>query len=119
MLLEAAGEGILGLDADGRTTFVNPAALAMTGFAAEELLGRPAHALLHHSHEDGRPYHLGQCPSFLALSEGSSRSVSDEVFWRKDGSNFPVEYTAAPSSCVSPRRRPSPPIAPRARSWPI
>jgi diguanylate cyclase (GGDEF)-like protein/PAS domain S-box-containing protein len=96
MVLEAAGEGIFGLDLQGKSTFVNPAAARMTGWAAEELLGRPQHDLLHHSKPDGTPYPSEECPIHAALEDGVTHSRGDEVFWRKDGTSFPVEYTSTP-----------------------
>ncbi|WP_052351790.1 sensor histidine kinase [Deinococcus pimensis] len=95
-ILQSAAEGIFGLDAEGLTTFANPAALAMTGFTAEEMLGRPQHALIHHTRADGTPYPEEVCPVRLAREDGVTRVVDDEVFWRRDGTSFPVEYTATP-----------------------
>ena len=96
MLLAAAGEGIYGLDTDGRTTFVNPAAARMLGWAVNELINQPMHSVLHHSHPDGSPYSREQCPIYAAFKDGQVHRVEDEVFWRRDGSSFPVEYTSTP-----------------------
>jgi PAS domain S-box-containing protein len=96
LILESTGEGIYGIDLRGRVTFVNPAATRMCGYAAEELLGESMHRLIHHSRADGSPYPVEQCPSGDALSRGVTREVYDEVFWKKDGTSFPVEYVAAP-----------------------
>ena len=96
LVLTAAGEGIYGLDTDGRTTFVNPAAARMLGWSVEELIDQPMHAVLHHSHPDGTAYPREQCPIYAAFMDGHVHRVEDEVFWRKDGSSFPVEYTSAP-----------------------
>jgi PAS domain S-box-containing protein len=95
-LLEAAGEGVYGLDCDGLTTFVNPAAVRMLGWPAEELIGRPMHATLHHSHPDGSPFPREECPIYAAFNDGQVHHVENEVFWRKDGTCFPVEYTSTP-----------------------
>jgi len=96
LILEAAGEGIYGVDAKGNTTFLNRAAEKMLGWHSEELIGRNAHAYIHHSHEDGREYANRACPIYAAFRDGAVHRVSDEVFWRKDGASFPVEYTSTP-----------------------
>ncbi len=96
MLLEAAGEGIYGLDLQGRTTFINPAAARMIGWEPEDLIGRPQHDILHHTKPDGSPYPREECPIYAAFKDGQCHHVADEVFWRKDGTSFPVEYTSTP-----------------------
>ena len=96
LILDAAGEGIYGLDTDGLTTFVNPAAARMLGRGADELIGQPMHAVLHHKRPDGSPYPREECPIYAAFKDGQVHFVDDEVFWRKDGSSFPVEYTSTP-----------------------
>jgi PAS domain S-box-containing protein len=96
LILNAAGEGIYGLDVDGRCTFVNPAAARMTGHEVEELLGQSMHDLVHHSHTDGRRYSRETCPIYAAFNDGMVRNVCEEVFWRKDGGSFAVEYTSTP-----------------------
>jgi PAS domain S-box-containing protein len=96
LILNAAGEGIYGLDLQGRAHFVNPAAAAMTGHRVDELIGRSMHELVHHSHCDGGAYPKSECPIYAAFSDGLVRNVADEVFWRKDGTSFPVEYTSTP-----------------------
>lgn len=96
LILHAAGEGIYGLDVEGRTTFVNPAAASMIGWTPEELIGKPQHAILHYSKPDGSPYLREECPIYAAFNDGAVHHVEDEVFWRKDGSSFPVEYTSTP-----------------------
>ncbi len=96
LLLRSAGEGIYGLDIQGRTTFVNPAAAKMIGWKVEELLGKAQHDILHHTKPDGSPYPRDECPIYAAFKDGSVQHVSDEVFWRKDGSSFPVAYVSTP-----------------------
>ena len=93
LLLNAVGEGIYGLDAQGRAIFINPAAEAMTGWTSAELLGKNIHQFHHHSYSNGEPYPACDCKIFNTAVDGISRQVTGEVFWRKDGSNFPVEYT--------------------------
>ncbi|MGB5729717.1 MAG: PAS domain S-box protein [Thiogranum sp.] len=96
LLLEAAGEGIYGINSEGNTTFVNPAAAQMLGYAADELIGQPMHALLHHTRPDGSKFPKEQCPIYAAFKDGAVHHVDDEVFWAKDGSSIPVEYTSTP-----------------------
>lgn len=96
MILKSAGEGIFGLDLEGRATFANPAACAMLQWKEEEVLGQPAHPLHHHTREDGTPYPAEGCPIHAAYRDGEVRRVRDEVFWRMDGTSFPVEYVSTP-----------------------
>ena len=96
LLLESAGEGIYGLDTQGRCMFVNDAAVAMLGYAREELLGRDTHSLIHHSHADGSPYAAADCRIYDAFRVGQACRGRIELLWRKDGSSFPAEYSAQP-----------------------
>lgn len=96
LILTQAGEGIYGLDDEGNTTFVNASAANMLGYPVEELLGRHMHNLLHHSRADGTPYPATECPVYAAIRDGLVHRVVDEVFWRKDGTAFPVEYVSTP-----------------------
>ncbi|MCW9002849.1 MAG: PAS domain S-box protein, partial [Rhodospirillales bacterium] len=96
LILDAAGDGIYGLDMNGICTFINPAAAAMLGYEAEDLKGRELHKIVHHSHADGTPYPAADCPIASAFRDGGERSVADEVFWRKDGTSFSVDYTSTP-----------------------
>jgi PAS domain S-box-containing protein/putative nucleotidyltransferase with HDIG domain len=96
LILKSAGEGIYGLDLNGSATFINPAAARMIGWEAAEVIGRRLHDVLHHSNPDGSPYPAEDCPIYAALKDGAVHHVTNEVFWRKDGTNFPVEYTSTP-----------------------
>lgn len=96
LILEAVGEGIYGVDAEGRTTFMNTAAERMLGAARDELIGRVMHAAIHHSHADGSAHRLEDCPIYRAFRDGAVHRVTDDFFWRPDGSGFPVEYTSTP-----------------------
>ena len=96
MILEAAGEGIYGLDCDGNTTFVNPSAATMLGYSSEELIGQSMHSLLHHTKPDGSHYHKENCPIYAAFKDGAVHHIDDDIFWRKDGSSFPVSFTSTP-----------------------
>ncbi len=96
LILNSAGEGIYGLDRNGLTTFVNPAAARMLGWLPEELHGKPQHAVIHHTRPDGKPYPKEECPIYATFKDGIIHRVDNEVFWRKDGASFPVEYTSTP-----------------------
>jgi PAS domain S-box-containing protein len=95
-ILESVGDGIYGIDLDGNCTVVNPAASQMIGFKPEEILGRNMHSLIHHTRADGTPYPQEECPIQKTLIDLDTVRVSNEVFWRKDGTSFPVEYVARP-----------------------
>ncbi len=96
LLLDAAGEGIYGVDAKGITTFLNPAAEAMLGYRAHELLGKNMHSTIHHSHCDGRHFPANDCMIFQAFRDGVVHEVADDVFWTKNGKPISVEYTSTP-----------------------
>ena len=95
LLLNAVKEGVYGFDIEGRAVFVNPAAERMTGWKARELLGQHIHEYHHHTKADGSHYPASECEIYGTMQDGISREVSGEVFWRKDGTSFPVEYTTA------------------------
>jgi PAS domain S-box-containing protein len=96
LILNSAAEGILGLDSHGNHLFVNPAAARMLGFEAEELLGRHCHGLWHHTRADGSPFIEEECKICATTTAGKVHRESTEVFWRKDGTSFPVEYASTP-----------------------
>jgi PAS domain S-box-containing protein len=96
LILRAAGEGIYGVNAEGKTTFVNPAAERMLGWTAEELVGRDMHSIVHHTRPDGSHYPDHACPIYAAFRDGAVHQIDSEVFWRKDGTSFWVEYTSTP-----------------------
>ncbi len=93
LILSSVGDGICGIDTEGRITFINGAARALFGWADDEGIGLSLHDWAHHRRSDGSEYAPEDCPVHLAMLDGQTRQVSDEVYWRKDGSSFPVEYT--------------------------
>jgi len=95
-LLNSAGEGIYGLDLQGRTTFVNNAAKYILGYAEKELLHQKMHDIIHHSYEDGTPYPVEDCPIYAAFMEGEEQRVDKDVFWKKNGTPVNVEYVSTP-----------------------
>lgn len=96
VILDSAAEGIVGIDIDGNTIFVNDAAAGMLGFQSGELIGKCFHALAHHTTADGRPYPPKDCPIYRTMRYQATHHVTDDLFWRKNGTSFAVEYRAAP-----------------------
>lgn len=96
LILKAAGEGIYGVNVQGNTTFINPLAVEILGWSEKEILGQNIHKLIHHTHADGGYYNETDCPIFSAFRDGKVYHVEDEVFWKKDGTPVPVEYTSTP-----------------------
>lgn len=96
LILNSVAEGIYGVDLAGRTTFVNRSMVNLTGWRADELIGANQHEILHHSRPDGRPHRASECPVYATFRDSQPRFVDDDVFWRKDGSSFPVEYSSTP-----------------------
>jgi PAS domain S-box-containing protein len=95
-ILNSAGEGIFGLDREGKTIFVNPAALQITGYNADELSGKNLHDLIHHTRVDGTACPFEECPTYLALNDGKIHRTAETVFWTKAGKSFPVRYITTP-----------------------
>jgi PAS domain S-box-containing protein len=96
LILQSAGEGIVCLDLEGNVTFANPFAVKTTGYKIDELIGQNLHELLHYKKPDGTLYPYEECPSYETLKTGIFRNIVDEVFFRKDGTSFPVRYTSTP-----------------------
>lgn len=96
LLLGAVGEGIYGVNAEGKTTFVNPAAEQILGWTAEEMIGRDMHAMVHYHHHDGSHYPHEHCPIYAAFRDGAVHHVENEVFWHRSGRPVWVEYTSTP-----------------------
>ena len=95
-LLESTGEGIFGIDMDGCCTFINRAGAEQLGYAPAEVLGKNMHELAHHSHADGAHYPEHLCPIFNAFRKALPCRIDTELFWRKNGSAFAVEYSSYP-----------------------
>jgi PAS domain S-box-containing protein len=97
LLLNSTAEGIYGLDIYGVCTFCNASAARLLGFQSpSELVGEFAHERHHHSRPDGTPYPVLECKIQRVLKSGNGVHADDEVFFRKDGSPFPVEYWSHP-----------------------
>ncbi|MBP7633864.1 PAS domain S-box protein [Candidatus Ozemobacteraceae bacterium] len=97
LLLEHTADGVFVIDAKGDVTFANPAFLRLTGYdRLEEVAGRNAHELLHHSHVDGTAHPKEECIIYKSLYINEASHCDSEVFWRKDGTSFPVDYVSSP-----------------------
>jgi len=96
LILNSASEGIIGLDLQGNHTFVNSAAAQMLGYRVRDLIGKHSHEIWHHSKGDGSPYPEAECPIYSVCKYGIIRRVKNEVFWKKNGTSFPVAYTCTP-----------------------
>jgi two-component system, cell cycle sensor histidine kinase and response regulator CckA len=97
LLLDSSAEAIFGLDLDGACTFCNAAAIRILGYgSAQELLGRDMHAKIHDRRADGSPHPEAECYIYRALRAGMPAHSGDDVFWRTDGTSFPVEYWSHP-----------------------
>ena len=96
LLLTSAHDGIYGIDMQGHAIFVNPAAARMIGSSSEELVGRCMHDIVHHTKQDGGTYSVEECPIHRTIRDGTVQYMADDVFWRKDGTSFPVEYSSTP-----------------------
>ena len=96
LILNSVGEGLCGLDLQGKITFVNPAATKLLGYPVAELIDQSIYFILPHEKSDGTPYSLTESPIYESLRDGAVHQVTNEVFWRKNNSSFPVEYVSTP-----------------------
>ena len=96
LILDSAGEGILGLDNHGRVIFMNIAAEVMLGWSKEELLGNTHHERIHHTNADGSTHPVETCPIYMAYRDGKVHFKTGDVFWNKNNTSFPVEYVSTP-----------------------
>jgi PAS domain S-box-containing protein len=96
LVLNSVGDGIYGVDLDGRTRFVNAAMERITGWPAEELIGREHHQVMHHTKPGGGVHAASECPVYATFRDNQPRFVDDDLFWRKDGTSFAVEYSSNP-----------------------
>jgi len=97
LILNSSAESIYGLDLAYRCTFINRSGLRQLGYQSPDaLIGKDMHAMIHHTHEDGREFPIEMCRIYNALRVGESVHSEDEVFWRADGTCFSAEYWAYP-----------------------
>jgi two-component system sensor histidine kinase TtrS len=96
LILDSVADGIYGVGLDGHTTFANYAMEELTGWSEDELIGNNQHLLLHHTRADGSYFPSSECPVFHTFRDNQARYVDDDIFWCKDGSSIPVEYSSTP-----------------------
>jgi len=96
MILESVGDGIFGIDLDGRLTFINQAGARLLGYTPEQLTGRDLHELIRHCRADGTPYSRSTSPILQALRRAEPIRMRDEIFARRNGAPMQVEYSANP-----------------------
>ncbi len=96
LLLDSAGEGIFGVNTRGHLTFINPQASKMLGWELEVMMGQSMHDLTHHTRADGSVYPKNECMISQTMRKRQAVRITDELFWRKSGEGFPVEYQATP-----------------------
>lgn len=97
LILDSGAEAIFGCDPEGTCLFCNRAAARLLGYDdPAKLLGKNMHALEHHTRADGTPYPIEECPIYIGFQKGQGVHRDDEVYWRKDGTSFPVEFWSHP-----------------------
>ena len=97
LILNSAAEGVFGCDSHGTCLFCNTTAAQLLGYdSPEQLLGQNMHAVEHHTRKDGTPFPIEECPIYIGFLENRGVHLDDDIFWRKDGSSFPVEYWSHP-----------------------
>ena len=97
LILDSAAEGIFGCNPDGTCLFCNQAAVRLLGYDEPvDLLGKNMHALEHHTRQDGTPFSIHECPIYVGFHKNLGVHIDDDIFWRKDGTSFPVEYWSHP-----------------------
>jgi len=92
LVLDSITDGVYGVDLSGRIALINRAAAALLGYESHEAIGRLPHELMHHTRADGTPFPVDECGLASAVGEGKNVSTTQDIFWRRDGSSFPVEY---------------------------
>jgi len=95
-VIDSMNEGLFAEDADGRLLLMNAAASRMLGFSEEELRGKRVHDAIHFQRGDGSPHPVEECELNIVRSEGRPFAQSEDAYTRKDGTIFPVAYTATP-----------------------
>ncbi len=86
--------GLLALDPGGRVSFMNPATERMLGSTETESLGKDICEVA--SPASARDTPPEDYPLLKSMRAGRTVRVDDDSFERKDGTVFPVAYTASP-----------------------
>jgi|GEM_PF-2970163 len=98
LLLESVGEGIIGVDTQGKVNFINSKALELLKYKDSEILGKSIHQKIHYQNQAAQAYDAATCPICRTYTFGETHKGIDETFWRSDGSGFVVEYVSVPMS---------------------
>ena len=98
LILNAAAEGVVGIDLQGVATFANPAATVMFGRFIDEVVGQDVHAFVHPSFPGVSTCDPQTCSLYSVMHGDFNATNVEATFFRKDGTSFPVEY------CLSPIR---------------
>ncbi|MBF0138752.1 MAG: PAS domain S-box protein [Magnetococcales bacterium] len=93
-ILQAAGDGIFGVNGSGQITFINHSAARMLGTAPDNLWGKPVSTIL--QAPPGETLHTATSALEKTLADGQIHLFAQEFFYRRDGSPFPVEYSSTP-----------------------
>lgn len=96
VILNSVCDGIYGVDMKGHCTFMNRSMETITGWKMQDMENHNQHELLHHTHEDGTPHNARECPVYLTFKDAQPRFIADDIFWKKNGDSFPVEYSSTP-----------------------
>ena len=94
-ILNNTREAVFLMDHRQHCVYANAAAEKLTGYRSEEMQGGPLHDVIHHKKPDGSHYPLDECPIDRAFPERAQMS-GEELFVHKDGSFYPVAFTASP-----------------------
>ena len=96
LILDSAGDGIYGLDKEGKVTFINPAAIKMLGLEGGQIIGKPMGHVVQHTKADGTAFPAGGSPILATLGDGLSRQRTEELFQRMGTMTIPVDYVSTP-----------------------
>lgn len=96
LILDSVADGIYGVDLEGNSTFVNKAMENLTGWTSSNIIGKNQHEILHHTRANGELHPKKDCPVYKTFMDNKSRFIDEDIFWKSDGTSFPVEYSSTP-----------------------